>query len=763
MLLQPKYLAPAFVAAIVFSGVCVPLSAVAQHQEPVLQEITVQADKLQPVADLHTVSPERLEQLRSATSDTASLLGTTPGVSLYGAGGVSSLPAIHGLADDRLRIKVDGMDLIASCPNHMNPPLSYLDPSSVSSLATYSGVTPVSVGGDSIGGSIVAEMRDPVFAANGEDLLTEGELGSFYRSNGNVRGGNIAVAAASEHLNLSYSGSSVKSDNYTAADDFRTSTATGRPGHTLPQDEVGSSAYESTNQTLGLALKGGNHLLDTRLSFQKIPEQLYPNQRMDMLENEQRSINTRYVGQFDWGELEAQVYEEKVNPHNMDFGDDKRVWYSMMGPAGMPCAPIGPSCAFGMPMDTESTNTGVNLKADINLDAQNLLRVGGLYQKYSLDDWWEPSGGMMGPSVFVNINNGQRDRTGVFSEWESRINPQWMTLLGVRYEAVDMDAGDVQGYNPNSNGSMMMPSNEKADAAAFNAVDHERTDDNWDLSALAHYTPHANADIEFGLARKTRSPNLYERYTWSTSGMGAIMNNFVGDGNGYIGNINLDPEVANTISATFYVHSVDRKWAAKATPFYSRVDDYIDAVRCTSGAACTSSNLTASNKFVVLKYENQEAELYGIDLSGKIPLASTAVGDFGLEGLANYTHGENRDTRNSLYNIMPLNVTLTLTHKFGGWDNGIELVAAAKKDDVSGVRNEIKTPGYSVTNLRTSYSWEQVRVDVGVDNVFDKMYYDPLGGAYVGQGTTMGINSVPWGIAVPGMGRSIHAGVTYKF
>ena len=34
---------------------------------------------------------------------------------------VSSLPAIHGLADDRLRIKVDGMDLIASCPNHMNP------------------------------------------------------------------------------------------------------------------------------------------------------------------------------------------------------------------------------------------------------------------------------------------------------------------------------------------------------------------------------------------------------------------------------------------------------------------------------------------------------------------------------------------------------------------------------------------------------------------------------------------------------------------
>jgi iron complex outermembrane receptor protein len=761
-MLQPKYVSLAIASVLVFSGVCLPIAAMAQEQEPVLEEVNVQADKLQPAAMSSAVSTDNLQQMRAATSDTASLLANTPGVSLYSAGGVSSLPVIHGLADDRLRIKVDGMDLIASCPNHMNPPLSYLDPASVGTLTTYAGITPVSVGGDSIGGTIIAETRELVFAANGEDLLTQGEMGAFYRSNGNVRGGNIAVAAASEHINLSYTGSSVQSDNYKAADDFKTSTATGRLGHTLPHDEVGSSAYESINQTLGLALKGGNHLLDTQLSFQKVPEQLYPNQRMDMLENEQKSINTRYEGQFNWGELEAQVYEEQVEPHHMDFGDDKRVWYSMMMPVGMPCSPIGPGCAYGMPMDTESTNTGINLKADINLDDRNLLRVGGLYQEYSLDDWWEPSGGMMGPGVFVNINNGQRDRAGLFSEWESRINPEWLTLLGVRYEAVNMNAGDVQGYE-DTNGMMMMPSNQRADAAAFNAEDHERTDDNWDLTALTRYTPDTNADIEFGVSRKTRSPNLYERYTWSTWGMASIMNNFVGDGNGYVGNIDLDPEVANTVSATFDFHSTDRQWEIKATPFYSRVDDYIDAVRCTSGAACTPMNQIARDQFVVLKYENQEAELYGVDLSGRMPLASTAAGDFGLQGLVNYTHGENRDTDDDLYNVMPLNATISLTHKLGRWDSSISLMGVEEKDDISGARNEIKTPGYSVTNLRTSYSWDQVRVDVGVDNVFDKMYYEPLGGAYVGQGTTMGINSIPWGVGVPGMGRSVYAGVTYKF
>ena len=56
-----------------------------------------------------------------------------------------------------------------------------------------------------------------------------------------------------------------------------------------------------------------------------------------------------------------------------------------------------------------------------------------------------------------------------------------------------------------------------------------------------------------------------------------------------------------------------------------------------------------------------------------------------------------------------------------------------------------------------------MRIDLGVENLFDKLYGLPLGGAYVGQSTTMGINSIPWGIAVPGMGRSIYAGFNLKF
>ena len=131
--------------------------------------------------------------------------------------------------------------------------------------------------------------------------------------------------------------------------------------------------------------------------------------------------------------------------------------------------------------------------------------------------------------------------------------------------------------------------------------------------------------------------------------------------------------------------------------------------------------------------------------------------------MLSYTDGKNRESGEDLYNIMPLNAKLTLTQKLGGWDNSVELVAVDAKNRVSEARNEIKTAGYGLANLRASYSWQQARVDFGIENLFDKFYYLPTGGAYTGQGTTMGINSIPWGIAVPGMGRSVYAGVSYKF
>ncbi|MDZ4313992.1 MAG: TonB-dependent receptor, partial [Azonexus sp.] len=636
--------------AVAFSG-----AAFAQASPQVMDAVKVTAQREAALPNsTGTLNANAIAGQRAYVSDAAQLLADVPGVSLYGAGAVSSLPVIHGLADDRLRITVDGMDLIASCPNHMNPPLSYLNPGSIGKLKVYAGITPVSVGGDSIGGTIIAETLAPEFASAGQSLLTKGEIGGYYRSNNKAVGANVSASAATENFNVTYTGGFAKANNYRAGGNFKNYDATGRAGHTLGRDEVGSSAFETKTHTLGFAIKGGNHLVEAKLGYQEVPEQLYPNQRMDMLGNTQKRFNLRYLGQFDWGKLEARAYHENID-HFMDFGADKRFWYGALsnsGINGVPCSPIGSTCAAGMPMYSASKTTGFNLKADVVLSERDLLRVGGLYQSYQLNDWWPASGGGMWPGTFDNIKDGQRDRAALFGEVESRFNPQWMSLLGVRFEQVKSNAGNAQGYStaPTAMG------NQLADANAFNARNHAHTDNNWDLTALGRYTANANSDIEFGFARKVRTPNLYERYTWSTWTMATVMNNFVGDGNGYIGNLDLKPEKAHTLSATFDWHGADRSWGLKATPYYTHVTDYIDAVKAGTFAA---------NRFNVLKYANQSARLYGLDLSGHMPLANSSLGEFGVKGLINYTKGKNRDTGDDLYNIMPLNAKATLTHQTG--------------------------------------------------------------------------------------------------
>ncbi|MCL4725480.1 MAG: TonB-dependent receptor, partial [Rhodocyclaceae bacterium] len=114
------------------------------------------------------------------------------------------------------------------------------------------------------------------------------------------------------------------------------------------------------------------------------------------------------------------------------------------------------------------------------------------------------------------------------------------------------------------------------------------------------------------------------------------------------------------------------------------------------------------------------------------------------------------------------NARLALTHRLGGWDNAVELLMVKGKNGGADARNEMSTPGYALVNLRASHSWKQVRLDFGVENLFDKLYYHPLGGAYIGQGTTMSSSTTAattpkWGTSIPGAGRSVYAGLSVKF
>lgn len=676
---------------------------------------------------------------RTAISDTAKMFSDVPGVSLSGGGGISSRPIIHGMADDRLRVQVDGMNLISACANHMNPALSYVAPSSVLSAQILAGITPVSLGGDSIGGTIRVNSADPEFAEDGEAPLIRGQLSGFYRSNGDAYGGNISASIANENASLTYTGSSVQSRNYKAGGNFTTANRING------NDVVASSLYRSENQSLSLALRNDNHQAIIKVGQQNIPYQGFPNVRMDMVGDDSWFANVSTKSQFDWGNLETRAYHEDAR-HKMNFLKDK-----------------GGETGRTMPMDTHGINQGLLVKANIDLTDQHMLTVGSEYQRYRLNDWWDPIGTnpmrmMQGPGPFWNIFEGKRDRFDVFTEWEGRWNQQWLTQVGIRVGGVEMDAGNVMDYGKVTE-----------EAGAFNSSKRKRTDVNIDWTALARYTFNDMQTYELGIARKTRSPSLYERYAWSRGTkmnmmgmtmvmpMSMFMNNWVGDGNGYVGNVNLQPEVAHTVSATADWHDANMEdWQVKVTPFYTTVDNYIDAELCqpANGVTCASP---ASGGFNLLQLNNFDAHLFGVDVSGrKLLLQSSQYGSLTGKAIMSYVRGQNNDTGGNLYQQMPFNALVSLEHQLGGWTSTIETQIVDAKNHVQDVRLEPQTAGYALLHLRSSYSWKHMRIDAGIENLLDKNYALPLGGTYIGETSVAGT-------AVPGMGRSFNVGLTLTY
>ena len=67
--------------------------------------------------------------------------------------------------------------------------------------------------------------------------------------------------------------------------------------------------------------------------------------------------------------------------------------------------------------------------------------------------------------------------------------------------------------------------------------------------------------------------------------MAASMANWFGDGNGYVGDVNLDKETAHTFAYAAVFHDADKQlWNVHFKPYLTYIDDYIDAVSYTSRA-----------------------------------------------------------------------------------------------------------------------------------------------------------------------------------
>lgn len=699
----------------------VPLCQPARAQEAtILPPVDVEAaSAAQAIATAPLASDaltrEDLSRRQSRTSDTADILRRIPGVSVNGGGGFSGMPAIRGLSEQRLRIVVDGQVIDVACPNDMNSPLSYTDPQTLAEIRVVPGVAPVSMGGDSIGGVISARSAPPRFAT-GPGLLVTGTVSAFYRSNGDGFGGASVLTVAGERLSLTYTGSYTRSEQYE-----------GGRGKGL----VASTEYAKTDHALALAAQTGAGLVTVRGGYHFSPYEGFANQWMDMTSNRSWFVTGGYEGDYDWGSVKWTANYRKTD-HAMDFLEDKR--------------------PGSMPMNTRTRSFDTALAFDLPVSMHDTLRLGGEFHRERLDDWWPPVAGsmMMGPDPFVNVNGARRDRIGGHLEWERHWGGALSTLAGIRIDRVAMNTGAVQPYST----SMMNMADAMA-AMAFNAADRRRTDTNWSGSLMATYDPGQGVAIEIGYARKVRSPDIYERYTWGRGAMASQMIGWYGDGNGYVGNLDLRPERADTLGMTLALGGGEQVWSLRLSPYYTHVSDYIDA----AFVQVLNDMMGMPSPFVQLQFANREAQFVGVDLAGSWQLAGRKGQDGTvLSGSLAYLSGRNLADHGPLYHQMPLSATLALDHRRGGLELGAELEWVAAKTRVDATRNEPRTAAYALVNLSAAHTLGPVRLSVEAANLFDKGYDLPLGGMALGDyGLTGALR------AVPGRGRSINLGASVAF
>ena len=694
-----------------------PLSAFAQEATP-LPTVDVTSEPA------HSDSTGRRDHEQIArdsvrSSDTASILRDLPGLSAYDAGGFASLPVIRGFEADRIAILVDGVKIDDVCPNKMAPPLSFTDPQTVRTIVALTGATPVSMGGDAIGGAISVETLPPRFAAAGATLLTA-RASTFFRSNGDGFGGAFSVTAASDKLSLTYNGSYTESGNYQGGGD---------------DGLVRSSEYAKTDHALAISAATDIGQFELKAGIQRAPFEGFTNQYMDMTDNRSWFVSGRYQGVFDWGDLDFTAHYRDTD-HEMNFLDDK-----------------GGVADGGMPMLTETHTAGYTLKLRVQLSSQDTLGLGSEFHHQWLNDFWPPVAGsmMMGPNTYVNLNRATRDRLGSYLEWERAWTGQISTVLGIRNDQLWMNTGEVQPY---STGMMSMV--DAAAAAAFNTAARARSDSNWSGSAILRYAPSSRVSAELGFARKVRSPNLYERYSWGRGSMSSRMVGWFGDGNGYVGDLELAPERADSLSAALTLTgSGDRPWTVRISPHLTHVADYIDVVKLKD----LSGAMGRPTGFVQLQFANREARLFGADLSGTVPLwENTRAGNASLSFAASWIRGDNLSDDGALYHQMPFNANLQLEHKLGRLESRIALAWVTDKTRVDTTRNEPETQGYAVVNLGAGYRWKRTRLSLDVENLFDAAYDLPLGGISLGDYRATGVTR-----PVPGRGRSINLGLSVDF
>lgn len=662
---------------------------------------TVHADHINlPTISVEGISAEEMPYALPSTiismPDAGESLKKLPGANVNRNGPLTSVAQYRGLFGDRVNVLVDGFKINSAGPNSMDTPLSYIPATRLESISLYRGIAPVSSGMETMGGTILATTKKSAFG-NSDAFELNGSASTGYAENGDNYYGALLAGVANNNHSFHVAGS-VERGNDLEFDG----------GDILP------SEHKRDTFGAGYAFQNGIQTFAINAEHHDTGETGTPALPMDIIYAKGERYNGRFSNAFANGGTISAKFSYQDTEHLMTN-------YTLRKPPSMMMRRHAitdvEAHSFGLAYDISGWKVGVDMdEAEHNAVIHN------------------PDNALF----FVdNYNDIERNRYSVFGEKEFNIE-QWKLEAGLRYTRVEMDAGEVS--------SSMGMAPVIALRNAFNSADRSQNEDLIDIVFNTTYTVSSKFDVIAGIARKERAASYQERYLWlpleSTAGLA--------DGNNYIGNIELDKEVAYQAELGFDWHTP----RATLSPhiFYHHINDYIQGTPNTNAAASMVSSMMSGPSKLVLEYNNVDAKLYGMDANWSFAITPA----WQLEGVVSYVRGERRDTSDNLYRIAPLTARTMLSYVQTNWTVGFEAETVSAQNKVSDENREKKTSGYAVFNLSANYQPTQnIVITAGVNNLLDRDYENHLGG----YNRISNNPDVAQGDRLPGLGRSAYVGV----
>lgn len=638
---------------------------------------------------------EMREIRESAAKDVGEALTRIDGISKLRKGAIASDVVLRGFQSGNINLLIDGVRIYGACPGHMDPAAFHVDFAEVDRIEVTKGGFDIANQG-SLGGTVNVIRKRP---ASGLHVTPSFQAGSFGYFNPSIVG-----SAGNDRIEIlggySYRQSQPLRDGSGAS---MTSYTNYKPS--LQNDAAFQIQTGWTNLRFSPAGNQSGELTYTR---QDGANTLYPYLQMDSPYDIADRMGATYELRNltnSLRKLRGQSYYTRVR-HWMT--DENRL-SSAGALATFSMATFARTRTAGGRIDIEQTS-GLTFGFEAyqrNWDALNSFRMRTMVSDQSIL-----------PNVNITL-------TGAYAQFDRSLTDRLRFGAGAR-----LDTGHSYVRRPNANLNLYQAYRQSTRTSA--------RDTNPSANLRLTFGLTQNIELFAGTATTVRLPDAQERF-FSQARMGTD----------WVGNPDLAP-VRNT-ETNLGINLRRTHSYFKVLSYYSRLDNFIVVhnqrrLQMMPGVMNTTAR----------SYENVDARMYGGEITYGLALTSRWT----LSGGLAYTRS-GKDARpergifsTNLPEIPPLKARSGLRYGRRYWFAEAEGLAASSQKRVDVDLGERPTAGFTTANLRAGIHVRHFNISAGIDNVFNRFYYEHL---------SFQRDPFRFGIRVPEPGRNLYFSISQRF